>query len=97
MKKFTTGFFAVILATLGNINARWDGTGLYPTPYHPQPYQTIAPYPVSPQQAPYIQRAFADMKYAFNNNHASCNTRGECLRRDLASLAKDLHSYSHRL
>ncbi|MGV8948668.1 MAG: hypothetical protein ACOH2E_04795 [Candidatus Paracaedibacter sp.] len=88
MKKITTSLLGVMLVTLGNANARigWEGMGPYPTPYNPQSYQTVAAYPVSPQQAPYIQRAFADMKYAFNNNHASCNTRGECLRRDLSSL-----------
>jgi len=87
VKKFIISLLGIAWLTLVSINARiWDSTGPYPTPYAPQSYRIIAPYPYSSQQAPYIRQAFADMQYAFQNNHASCKTRGECLRRDLASL-----------
>ena len=86
MKKTTMSLLGILLVTVSHVEARWPASGPYPTPYTPQPYQTTAPYPLSSQQIPYVRQAFADMQYAFQHNHASCNTRGECLRRDLSSL-----------
>ena len=41
-----------MLLSMGNVNARWPAaTGPYPA-YNPQPNQTIAPYPLTPQQRP---------------------------------------------
>jgi len=86
MKKFTMSLLGTVLLTASSVEARWPAAGPYPTPYSPQPYQTIAPYPLSPQQVPYVRQAFSDMQYAFQHNHSVCRTRGECLRLDLASL-----------
>lgn len=87
MKRFTKILLGMTLLTLESVQARidWTGSGPYPS-YSPQPYQTVAPYPLSSQQAPYVRQAFADMEYAFQNNHVKCRTRGECLRLDLSSL-----------
>src|SRR5258708_6675874 len=87
MKKFIIICLGFVLLSMGNVNARWPAaTGPYPVPYNPQPNQTIAPYPLTPQQRPYVRQAFTNMQTAFQQNHRYCCSRGDCLRMDYDSL-----------
>ena len=88
MKKFRMMCLGVVLLTLGSAEARIDGP--FPTLYNPA--QTIPPYPVTPQQKPYIRQAFNEMHYSFQQNHALSKDRNECLRLDLASLVNFVKS-----